>query len=82
MGWKQIWETPPAALGVDVFKKRKSPPRREGGPPNVVHLTSYSFSELKPHAKFQNPRTTSSGRKVKQGERKKEREKRNNAVKS
>ena len=28
------------------------------------HLKSYFFGELKPHAKFHNPRTTLSGRKV------------------
>jgi hypothetical protein len=45
------------------FSEKKTPknrpPRRQGGPPK-----SYFFCELKPHAKFQNPRITPSGIKV------------------
>ena len=42
--------------------------------PSWLKIKSYSFCELKPHAKFQNPRTTPSWRKVTQGEREIERE--------
>ena len=45
--------------------KRKSPPQ-------FSHLISYSFCEIKPHVKFQNPRTTPSGKKVTWGERERE----------
>ena len=44
-------------------------------------IKSFFFCELEPHAKFHDPRTIPSGRKVRVGERKKER-KRNNAVNS
>ena len=37
-------------------------------------ITNNSFCALKPHAKFQNTRTTHSGRKITKVERKKERE--------
>ena len=42
------------------------------------HPKSYFFGELEPHAKFKNPRTTPSGRKVMQGEERR----RENAVHS
>ena len=51
---------------------------KQAGPPYFVYLKSYLFCELKPHPKFQNPRTKEI--KVTQTEeRKKEKEK--NAVK-
>ena len=53
------------------------------GSPNVQKqktLKILFFCELKPHIQFQNPRTTPSGRKVTQSERKKE--ERKNAVNS
>jgi hypothetical protein len=36
---------------------------------------NHFFCEFKPHAKFQNPRTTPSGRKITQAEKRKKREK-------
>ena len=49
------------------FKPKKSPPDGRGrwGVPNFfLYHKSYLFCELKPCAKFQNPRTNPSGRKV------------------
>ena len=49
-----------------IFKKNlKNYPLGGGGlPQTFVHLKSYFLGELEPHAKFHNPRTTLSGRKV------------------
>ena len=44
-----------------------------GGPEYLFYPESYSFCDLKLHAKFHNPRTTLSGRKVCGGEKKKRR---------
>ena len=50
---------------------------RARGPPIFVYPNSYFFGDLKPHAKFQNPMITPSGRKESEAEReKKERKKR------
>ena len=46
-----------------------------GGPPNYFPPQILFFCDLRPHAKFQNPTITPSGRKVMAGERKREREK-------
>ena len=50
-----------------------------GGVPQIFfsHHKSYFFFELGPHAKFHNTRTTPSGRKVCDPERKEERKKNN-----
>ena len=48
----------------------------------VFHPKSYYFCELKPHAKFQNPTITPSGKKVTQAEREKREEREKNAVNS
>ena len=44
-----------------------------GGAQILFYPKFYFFCDLKPHAKFQNPRTTTSGRKVTRGKRKKQR---------
>ena len=43
-----------------------------GGPQIIVHPKSYYFCDLKPNVKFQNTRTTPSGRKVFDPEERKE----------
>ena len=54
-----------------------------GVPHFFSYPKSYFFGDLKPHAKYQNPRTTPSGRKVTQADRKKEKERREkNAIHS
>ena len=45
-----------------------------------THLLEPKFCELKPHAKFQSPRTTPSGRMVTRGEKREREEERTNAV--
>ena len=46
-------------------------PGGRGGPQNLFSSQILFFCELKPHAKFQNPTITSSGRKVMAAERRK-----------
>jgi hypothetical protein len=64
-----------AITGDSEKKPKKSTPPGAGWVPHIFfHPKSYFFSELKPHAKFQNPTINPFGRKVtRRKERKKER---------
>jgi hypothetical protein len=69
-----------AILSTFRLSRKKSPnkstPGGQDGPTNFFYSKSYLFCNLKPHAKFQNPTITPSGRKVTGAEReKKERKK-------
>ena len=50
-----------------LFQNKSTPPG-QGGPPNLFSPQILFFCDLKPHAKFQNPTITPSGRKVSVGE--------------
>ena len=74
-------------LEIISQSETKSPQSRKQGRerekeklmPTIVYHKSYFFCEVKPHAKFQNPTITPSGRKVTSGE---EREREKNAINS
>ena len=58
-------------------KNTKKGPQGATGGPKFIYPKSYFFCDLELHAKFQNPSTTPSGRKVWGTERKKKRKKNN-----
>ena len=73
-GGSNKFENFQAILSTFLFFPRKNPKTSTPGAPHFFYPKSYFSCDLKPHAKFQNPTITPSGRKV---TRRKEREKRN-----